>query len=278
MSFVEFFNKGGPLMWVIAALSIYALGVIFYKIYQFVTAQVFRRDFIEPAMHAIKSAEYERVEGALNRLQTPVSRVMLVALHSVRNRDMTQQSREAEVARVGSQEVRYLEQHLRGLEMTSNVSPLLGLLGTVAGMVTAFAKLEEAGSRVDPSILAGGIWEALLTTVAGLVVGIFALGAHYVIDGIIERTRATMMDLAVRILTMNDELQAEEIRKKMAEAELKSARAKEEESRRSSEEMQKMVEALSEVKAKAKEAAKAAEPLAPKESSTLRLLNPRYGM
>lgn len=269
----DLFEKGGPVMYVLAALSIYALAVIFYKIFQFARAQVFRKDFIEPAMHAIKSAEYERVETALNRLQTPVSRVMLVALHSVRNRDMTQQSREAEVARVGSSEVRYLEQHLRGLDLVANISPLLGLLGTVAGMVTAFSKLEEAGSRVDPSLLAGGIWEALLTTVGGLVVGILALGAHYVIDGVVERTRATMLDLAVRILTMNDELQAEEIRRKMAEAEAKAAAAKEEETKRAKAEMQKMVEEVKKVQEDKK-----AESLAPKEQNTLRLLNPRYGM
>lgn len=271
----DLFEKGGVVMYVLAAMSVYALAVIFYKIYQFARSQVFRKDFIEPAMHAMKTAEYERVETALNRLQTPISRVMLVALHSVRNRDMTQQSREAEVARVGSREVRYLEQHLRGLEMVANISPLLGLLGTVVGMVRAFSKLEEAGSRVDPSLLAGGIWEALLTTVGGLVVGILALGAHYVIDGVVERTRATMLDLAVRILTMNDELQAEEIRRKMTEAELKAAQAKEAEIARSKEDLAKMVEAVSKVK---EQEVKEQQSTAPKEQSTLRLLNPRYGM
>lgn len=272
---IELFEKGGVVMYVLAALSVYALAVVLYKIYQLVSSQVFRKDFIEPAMHAIKSAEYERVETALNRLQTPISRVMLVALHSVRNRDMTQQSREAEVARVGSREVRYLEQHMRGLEMVANISPLLGLLGTVIGMVRAFSKLEEAGSRVDPSLLAGGIWEALLTTVGGLVVGILALGAYYVIDGVVERTRATMLDLAVRILTMNDELQAEEIRRKMTEAELKAAQAKEEEIARSKADLASMIEAVS--KAKEQEV-KEQQSSAPKEQSTLRLLNPRYGM
>lgn len=245
------FEKGGVVMYVLALLSVYTLAVIFYKLYQFFTCGVFRKDFVEPAMQAIKSADYERVEMALARLHTPVARTMMVALHCVRNREMTQQSREAEVARVGLSELRYLEQHLRGLEMTANVSPLLGLLGTVIGMVTAFSRLEEAGSRVDPSLLAGGIWEALLTTVGGLVVGIMALAAHYMLDSIIEHTRATMRDLAVRILTMNDELQAEEIRRKIAEAEAKAEAMKREEEPKSS---------------------------APKEKSTLHLLNPRYGM
>ncbi len=273
----DLFAKGGVVMYVLAGLSVYALGVVFYKLYQFTRCNLFSKGYIEPAMQAIKNADYERVEPALARKHSPVARVMLVALHCVRNRDMTQQSREAEVERVGSAELRYLEQHLRGLEMVANISPLLGLLGTVVGMVRAFSRLEEAGSRVDPSLLAGGIWEALLTTVGGLVVGILALAAHYMVDSVIERTRATMRDLAVRILTMNDELQAEEIRKKMAEAEMKAEQEKKEK--------QKELAALRELQEKQrlekeereKEEEKKSSSHAPSKKGTLHLLNPRYG-
>lgn len=271
----ELFEKGGPVMWVLAAVSVYTLAVIFYKIFQLVHYNVFRRGFVDQAMQGIKATEFEKVEAMLVSQHSPIARVMLVALHCVRNRDMTQQSREAEVARVGSAEVRYLEHHLRGLEMVANVGPLLGLLGTVTGMVATFANLEQAGSRVDPSMLAGGIWEALITTICGLTVGVFALASHYIFDGIIERTRATMLDLAVRILTMNDELQAEEIRKKMHEAEKAAAKAKAEESERSQKDLAKV---LAEV-TKAKEKEEKEKPsTAPQEQRTLRLLNPRYGM
>ena len=249
----SYFHKGGVVMYLLAILSVYGLAVVFYKIYQFSKAGVFRKDFIEPAMIAIRASEYERVESVLSRVRTPVARIMLVALLCVRNRDMTQQSREAEVARVGLTELRYLEQHLRGLEMISTVGPLLGLLGTVMGMIRAFNKLEEAGSRVDPSLLAGGIWEALLTTVAGLAVGILGLAAYYAVDSVIERTRAAMKDLAVRILTMNDELQAQEIRKKMED----DAKAADE---------------LAKANTSKKELVGA------EELGTLRLLNPRYGL
>lgn len=271
----DLFEKGGPVMWILAAVSIYTLGVIFYKIYQLVHYNIFRKDFVEPAIQGIRATEFEKVETVLSNQHTPIAKTMLVALHSVRNRDMTQQSREAEVARVGSQEVRYLEHHMRGLEMVANVGPLLGLLGTVTGMVATFSNLEQAGSRVDPSMLAGGIWEALITTICGLTVGVFALASHYIFDSIIERTRATMLDLAVRILTMNDELQAEEIRRKMVDAEKAAAAAKAEEIERSKKDL---AIVLAEVtKAKEKEA-KEQLSTAPQEQSTLRLLNPRYGM
>lgn len=272
---LSLFAKGGVVMYVLAGVSIYTMGVIFYKIYQLVHYNVFRKDFVEPALKGIKAAEYEKVEALLSSQHSPIARVMLVALHCVRNRDMTQQSREAEVARVGSAEVRYLEHHMRGLELVANCGPLLGLLGTVSGMVATFSNLEQAGSRVDPSMLAGGIWEALITTICGLTVGVFALAAHYSFDAVIERTRATMLDLAVRILTMNDELQAEEIRKKMHESEKAMAKAKAEEIERTQKDLAKV---LAEV-TKAKEKEEKERPSsAPQEQSTLRLLNPRYGM
>ena len=286
---LELFHKGGFVMYLLVLLSIYALAVILYKCYQFYTSQLFRKDYVEPAMQLIKTAEYEKVENGLSRLQTPISRIMLVALHCVRNREMTQESREAEVTRVGLSEIRYLEQHLRGLEMIATVGPLVGLLGTVIGMIQAFAKLETAGARVDPSVLAGGIWEALLTTVGGLAVGIMGLAAYYAVDSVVERTRAAMKDLAVRILTMNDELQAGEIRRRMAESEEKARLEKEEERREREEVRREREETRRELEAarieqeriktereKEEEAKKTGG--APQMHTTLRLLNPRYGL
>ena len=84
------------------------------------------------------------------------------------------------------------------MEVISNIAPLLGLLGTVIGMINAFSKLEEAGSRVDPAILAGGIWEALLTTAFGLIVAIPALAAFYWLDGRVDKAREDMRHLIIQ--------------------------------------------------------------------------------
>ena len=75
--------------------------------------------------------------------------------------------------------IKELDYLLPTLEIISNVSPLMGLLGTVIGMINSFSKLEIGGSLVDPSLLAGGIWTALLTTAIGLIVAIPALVAHH---------------------------------------------------------------------------------------------------
>ena len=74
------------------------------------------------------------------------------------------------------------QRFLPSLEIIAQVSPLIGLLGTVIGMIDSFNELELGGSLVDPSILAGGIWTALLTTAMGLIVAIPALISHYFLD------------------------------------------------------------------------------------------------
>ena len=75
-----------------------------------------------------------------------------------------------------------MQRFMPTLEIIAQVSPLIGLLGTVIGMIDSFNELELGGSLVDPSILAGGIWTALLTTAMGLIVAIPALISHYFFD------------------------------------------------------------------------------------------------
>jgi hypothetical protein len=147
----------------------------------------------------------------------------------VMDREMLQASREAEISRVGSADIRYLETHMRGLEMISNVAPLLGLLGTVMGMVEAFSRLEGAGTRVDPAMLAGGIWEALLTTIGGLVVAIPAVAAYYIFDSIIERVRGSMKEVSLQIMMLENTFQKSERvqRKQQAEMRMRERRERE---------------------------------------------------
>jgi biopolymer transport protein ExbB len=198
------FVKGGWVMIPITGLSVYALAVVMFKIYQFSNAGVMNTRFIERVMTHVKRGELTDASALLVREKGPVARIMRVAIECILNRDMSMKSRESEIARIGSSEMRYLESHLRGLEMVFTASPLLGLLGTVLGMVRAFSKLAEAGSRIDPSMLAGGIWEALITTAGGLCVAVPALAAYYLIDAAIERVRATMKDVTIQILAMED--------------------------------------------------------------------------
>lgn len=266
------FQKGGVVMYLLGAMSVYALAVVLFKIAQFRKANIFDRSFIEPALREIKQGDRSRATKTLAGINGPIARIMRVTFECVANREMSQKSKEAEILRVGSGDIRYLESHLRGLEMVASVAPLMGLLGTVIGMISSFSKLSLSGTRVDPTILAGGIWEALLTTAGGLTVAIPALAAHYILDGIIEKVRATMKDVSVQILALEDEFRRNE--RALAIEESKRAevqrRAQEEADARARE------EAETRKRAEADQWAEAQRKNAPQKTSTLHLLSPKY--
>jgi len=90
---------------------------------------------------------------------------------------------------------------LRALELIATIAPLIGLLGTVLGMIAAFQALQTSGNSADPSVLAGGIWEALLTTAAGMAVAIPASAALTWFESVADRVQADMEDAATRIFT-----------------------------------------------------------------------------
>jgi biopolymer transport protein ExbB len=121
---------------------------------------------------------------------------MQAALNPAVDRD----GAEAETARIARGLLAQARAGLRGLELASTIGPLLGLLGTVTGMIAAFQALQDAGSRADPSTLAGGMWEALLTTAAGMAVAIPAQVALTWFESIVDDLRHDMEDAATRIL------------------------------------------------------------------------------
>ena len=244
---IALFAKGGFMMYILLALSVYSLAVIIFKIIQFRKANVFDRSFIEPVLTEIKEGDRYGATKTLEAIAGPIARIMRVTFACVANREMSQKSKEAEITRVGSADIRYLESHLRSLEMVAMISPLLGLLGTVIGMINSFSKLSLAGARVDPTLLAGGIWEALMTTAGGLAVAIPALAAHYILDGVIEKVRATMKDVSVQILALEDEFRKNE-----------------------------RLLAIAEAKRAEEERTISASDTTPKQTSTLHLLSPKY--
>ena len=269
---VVVFQKGGVVMYLLGAMSVYALAVVLFKIVQFRKANIFDRSFIDAALLEIKQGDRSRATKTLVGIQGPIARIMRVTFECVANRDMSQKSKEAEIQRVGSGDIRYLESHLRGLEMIASVAPLMGLLGTVIGMISSFSKLSLSGTRVDPTILAGGIWEALLTTAGGLTVAIPALAAHYVLDGIIEKVRATMKDVSVQILALEDEFRRNE--RALAIEEAKRAEIQ----RKAQEEavIRDREEADAKKRSEADQWAETQRRNAPQKTSTLHLLSPKY--
>ncbi len=258
-SSAEIFARGGMMLYVIAIVSIYLVAVVLFKLFQFANSGIFRNEYIDKAVNEIRLGDIKQASRTLANVRGPIARIMRVSLDCVANREISQRSKEAEIARVGSADIKYLESHMRGLEWVANISPLLGLLGTVMGMITAFSKLEASGARVDPSQLAGGIWEALLNTAAGLFVAVPAVAAYYAFDSIIERVRATMKDVSVQILALEDEFKRNEKEIKRKEALKREVQDRDKEER--------FVAAATTGTGRS----------TPQSASTLHLLNPRYG-
>ena len=187
--------KGGPVMILLLGLSIISLTIIIIKIIQFYKSDLHNIKKIDVAIEMIEKNKLSNAKNLLNTIYHPASKIILVTIDSQKLSDT---DKENKISIEAEKELRSLEFLLKPLEVISNIAPLLGLLGTVIGMITAFSKLEESGSRVDPAILAGGIWEALLTTAFGLIVAIPALAAFYWLDGRVDNVREDMRHLIIK--------------------------------------------------------------------------------
>lgn len=200
MTIYKLLQQGGPVMYVILVLSVLATAILLMKLYQYMQSGIFRMGFVEKSLLALHAGGPGEALQVLDNLENPVALVMRSALCCGMDSAMSPKDVDAEVSRVGSAEIRNLESWLRGLSSIAHLSPLLGLLGTVTGMINAFMRIEQAGSRVDPSLLSAGIWEALLTTAFGLMVAIPSMAAFYYLEGEVDKVRATMNDACVRVL------------------------------------------------------------------------------
>ena len=120
-------------------------------------------------------------EGFIDTLPKSKQRIILSLVDLISSNN-SKIDIEKEIDSLKNKEFKQIYSFLPSLEVISQVSPLVGLLGTVIGMIDSFNELELGGSLVDPSILAGGIWTALLTTAMGLIVAIPALVSHYFLE------------------------------------------------------------------------------------------------
>ena len=115
--------------------------------------------------------------------------------------DTDQATLREELERVALAKLKDLRSHLPALEVIGTLTPLLGLLGTVLGMITAFRGMEAAGSQVDPSVLSGGIWQALLTTAMGLSIAIPVMAAYNWMDRKAQRVSEQINDAVTQVFT-----------------------------------------------------------------------------
>lgn len=197
---VFWLDKGGIALHAIVLLSIFAMALTFFKWLQFVSIKKLKRRDLEEAFDLLNNNKQKDAVYLLEESDSTFGTIAANLISNLGSNNNNVDNAVAESNRAGNRFLDDLRSNLRGLEVTAQLSPLLGLLGTVVGMIEAFIQLEGAGSQIDPTLLAGGIWEALLTTAAGLSVAIPTIIILNYFDGRVERLRQDLSDITTRIL------------------------------------------------------------------------------
>lgn len=167
--------KGGFIMIPLIVLSLVSIYIFFERWIALRKAASDDATFMKKIKDYIHEGEIESAENLCKKIDTPYSRLILKGISRI-GRPMNDVL--VAIENVGNIEVARLGKGFTWLATTAAGAPMLGFLGTVTGMVKAFFSLASAGNNANISILANGIYEALVTTVAGLIVGIIALFAY----------------------------------------------------------------------------------------------------
>lgn len=220
MTLVDFLWRGGPVMAVLLGCSVSALAIVLLKSWQFLRwLRPYRVGFVDVAVELIEGGRRDEALALLSGFSHPVAELARTAVEVGGDPRFDAGAAQAEVARVGNRLLRRLEGWLRWLAGIAQLCPLLGLLGTVLGMIEAFMRIEQAGAVVDPGVLSGGIWQALLTTAFGLTIAIPAMAAYYLFEGIVDRVSAAMKDAGGRVLAACGKAALEEVTLEVASVE-----------------------------------------------------------
>ena len=165
------FADGGWMMYPLTLCSMVALGVIFAKFWTLHVAHRGTDRVLEEVEEAASTGDVSAAIEICRETPGPAGAILLAGLRRIQTRRLVAGELESAVATIGTIELGFLERGLVILATIANVAPLMGFLGTVVGMVLAFAAIELAGD-VDPTLVAGGIKVALLTTAAGLLIAV----------------------------------------------------------------------------------------------------------
>ena len=184
MSLWELFQSGGWLMWVLLVLGGVVVFIFIERFVAIRKASKFDMNFMNRIRDYISEGRVGAALDACRRTNTPIARMIEKGIERI-GRPMGDVQNAIENA--ANLEVAKLEKGLPYLSMISGGAPMVGFLGTVIGMVQAFMAMEGAGGVVDMSVLAGGMYVAMLTTVAGLIVGIPAYFGYNYLVARIER-------------------------------------------------------------------------------------------
>lgn len=191
-------GTGGPVLAVLAALSLLSIAVIVVKVLQLLPVRS-GRAARDAALAKWAEGDKHGAQRAAQAGKSPADRILAYAMQALQA-DFRGPALDAELTRRGNAELGRMNTWIRPLELIAMISPLLGLLGTVLGMIQSFQELEMAEGAANASVLAGGIWQALLTTAAGLLVAIPAAVGAGLLSSRIEGAAQDMESAAGQLI------------------------------------------------------------------------------
>lgn len=188
----DLIQKGGPLMYLIILCSIVAMAVVIERLYHLHRAKIDSDKFMESISNTVKR---NRIMDAVDLCEKTPGPIAHIIKAGILKHDRSRHEIKEAIEDAGIYEVPRLEKNLGALATIAHISPLLGLLGTVTGMVRAFQIIQEKATSlhpVSPGDLAGGIWEALITTCAGLIVAIPTFVAY---NYLVSRVKSFILEM-----------------------------------------------------------------------------------
>lgn len=180
MNLLDMAMKGGWIMIVLLVLSLICFYLFFNRIAVYKKTEITDAHFMDRIRDYIRSGEIKSAVNFCQSFNTPFSRIVEKGIYL---KDRSRNDIQAGMENAANIEIARLEKGLSGISTIASTAPMIGFLGTVTGMVKAFWEMANAGNNIDVSLLSGGIYEAMITTVGGLIVGIIALfGYNYLVS------------------------------------------------------------------------------------------------
>jgi len=193
----DLFAKGGVLVVPIIFCSVLALAIFVERFIRFAILRKRGLNVDERVARNLAENDAQSALRAATDSRSPMGRILAQAM-DVMGHD--RETLETVLVHAIEEEVRELSRYLQALATIANIAPLLGLLGTVIGMIKAFMVIQEMGGKVNAAVLAGGIWEAMLTTALGLAVALPTMVAHSYLTGQVDRYEARLQAGTVRFV------------------------------------------------------------------------------
>ena len=198
-SLIDMATKGGWLMIVLLILSIIAIYIFAERWVAIRKAEKLDKNFLKDINDYIQDGKIKSAIALCNKTDSPVARMLEKGLQRT---GKPLSDIQAAIENVGTVEVARLEKGLPTLATISGGAPMIGFLGTVMGMVQAFFNMSQAGNNIDITLLSGGIYTAMITTVGGLIVGILAYFAYNILTSKVSGVVAQLESSSIEFLDM----------------------------------------------------------------------------